>query len=560
MYVPTGVNLAQNTASPFLGLLTYPISLLASPLVSANLLMVLAMPVSATAAFLVLRYWNVWGPAAALGGAIYGFSPYMVGQGLGHVELLFIPVPPFIALTIEAILHRRGNPRWLGIQLGALVVVQYLISPEVMADVALLSIAALVCIAVINPASWRTMARDALEPMTIAIGVVAVALAYPLWMLLAGPQHYAGPVQPLSNSYNDDLLSFVIPGPLQRVSFGLPSRWGGQLNIATYIQIDAGGYIGIPLLLVTAVLAWRSRHRARMQLTVVLLAVSGVLSLGPSLYVAGKATHMPLPFVVFKHLPVVNDILPSRISFATSAFLGAAIAFGLDDLHLRQPRVQRGPGLGGRPRMSAAGLLAAVTLVALVVSQLPSWPYWTPSTSALPDDVEQAIPPRDPVALTYPYPPAVQPLLWQAADDYRFSILGGNARHSNAIGSGTGTSGSPMAMNPPELQQFLLICDYLAVYARSPSPSVQVPGAPITPGLLKATRTALLRYRVGVVIVDRTTPLALHVMKLFQGALGRPNQELGSYSMWVQVQRTLKHRATGAHRARVKGTARGLGR
>ena len=115
MYVPTGVNLAQNTASPFLGFLTYPISLLASPLVSANLLMVLAMPVSATAAFLVLRRWNVWGPAAALGGAIYGFSPYMVSQGLGHVELVFIPVPPFIALTIEAILHRRGNPRWLGI-------------------------------------------------------------------------------------------------------------------------------------------------------------------------------------------------------------------------------------------------------------------------------------------------------------------------------------------------------------------------------------------------------------------------------------------------------------
>ena len=349
MYVPTGVNLAQNTASPFLGFLTYPISLLASPLVSANLLMVLAMPVSATAAFLVLRRWNVWGPAAALGGAIYGFSPYMVGQGLGHVELIFIPVPPFIALTIEAILHRRGNPRWLGIQLGALVVVQWLISPEVMADVALLSIAALVCIALRNPATWRTMARDALEPMTIAIGVVAVALAYPLWMLLAGPQRYAGPVAAL-NTDHYDLLSFVIPGPMQRVSFGLPSHWAGALNTDGFVQIENSGYIGIPLLLVTAVLAWRSRHRARMQLTFVLLAVSGVLSLGSSLYVAGKATHIPLPFVVFEHLPVVNDLQPGRISFATNAFLAAAIAFGLDDWHLRRPRARPGPGLAGRSR------------------------------------------------------------------------------------------------------------------------------------------------------------------------------------------------------------------
>ncbi len=566
MYVPTGVNLAQNTASPFLGFLTYPISLLASPLVSANLLMVLAMPVSATAAFLVLRRWNVWGPAAALGGAIYGFSPYMVSQGLGHVELVFIPVPPFIALTIEAILHRRGNPRWLGIQLGALVVVQYLISPEVMADVVILSIAALVCIAVRNPAAWRTMARDALEPMTIAIGVVAVALAYPLWMLLAGPQRFAGPVAGPLGSYHNDLLSFVVPGPLQRVSFGLPSHWGGVLNADLSVTIENGGYIGIPLLLVTAVLAWRSRHRARMQLTVVLLAVSGVLSLGSSLYVAGKATHIPLPFVVFEHLPVVNNIEPSRISFATSAFLAAAIAFGLDDWHLRQPRARRGHGLGGRPRMSAAGLLAAVTLVALVVSQLPKWPYATPSTSALPVGVEQAIPQSDPVTLTYPFPPvlqpSLQPLLWQSADDYRFSILGGYARHSNAQRSvasfGSGFSASPIPMNPPELQQFLLICDYLGFYGKSPS--AQIPEAPITPKLIKSTRTALSRYRVQVVLVDRNYGGALHVMKLFERALGQPNQEPGSYSMWVDVQRTLKHRATGAHRARVEGAAGGLGR
>ena len=334
--------------------------------------------------------------------------------------------------------------------------------------------------------------------MTIAIGVVAVALAYPLWMLLAGPQRYAGPVARGSSSYHNDLLSFVIPGPLQRVSFGLPSHWGGALNTDVFVSIENGGYIGIPLLLVTAVLAWRSRHRARMQLTVVLLAVSGVLSLGSSLYVAGKATHIPLPFVVFEHLPVVNNILPSRISFATSAFLAAAIAFGLDDWHLRQPRARRGPGLGGRPRISAAGLLAAVTLVALVVSQLPSWPYEAPPTSALPVGVEQAIPVGDPVTLTYPFPPLLQPVLWQSADDYRFSILGGYARHSNAERSvasiGAGFSLSPIPMNPPELQQFLLICDYLAFYGRGPS--AQIPEAPITPKLIRSTRTALSRYRV----------------------------------------------------------------
>ena len=153
MFVPTGVNLAQNTASPLLGLITAPFALVFSPVVRANLLMVLAMPVSATAAFVVLRKWQVWGPAAALGGLIYGFSPYMVGQSLAHVELIFVPLPPFIALTVASILQRRGSPRRLGIQLGLLVAAQYLISPEVLAIVAIFTVVAVACVAIRHPAN-----------------------------------------------------------------------------------------------------------------------------------------------------------------------------------------------------------------------------------------------------------------------------------------------------------------------------------------------------------------------------------------------------------------------
>ena len=100
MFVPTGVNLAQNTESPLLGLIGAPLTEAFGPLVTTNVLMVLAMPVSATAAFVVLRKWKVWLPGAALGGLLYGFSPYMVGQGSDHLVFTFVPIPPFIALSI----------------------------------------------------------------------------------------------------------------------------------------------------------------------------------------------------------------------------------------------------------------------------------------------------------------------------------------------------------------------------------------------------------------------------------------------------------------------------
>ena len=78
IFAPHGVNLSANATAPLLGIATTPLAWL-SPVAKANLLAVLAMPVSASAAFVVLRKWQVWLPAAALGGLIYGFSPYMVG-------------------------------------------------------------------------------------------------------------------------------------------------------------------------------------------------------------------------------------------------------------------------------------------------------------------------------------------------------------------------------------------------------------------------------------------------------------------------------------------------
>jgi hypothetical protein len=188
MYVPTGVNLAFNTSSPLLGLVAAPFAAAFSPVVSANLLMLLAMPVSAAAAFVVLRKWAVWMPAAAMGGFAYGFSPYMVGQSLAHVDLVFVPIPPFIALTVVSILQRRGSPRRLGIQLGLLVEAQYLISPEVLTMVAFFTVAALACLAIGDCAHLREMASALAVPAGIAVCVAIVLLACPLWMQVAGPQ------------------------------------------------------------------------------------------------------------------------------------------------------------------------------------------------------------------------------------------------------------------------------------------------------------------------------------------------------------------------------------
>ncbi len=522
IFVPAGVNLAQNTEGPLLGLITAPLASVLGPIGQANLLMVLAMPASATAAFVVLRKWEVWIPAAAVGGLLYGFSPYMVGQGVGHPVLLFLPLPPFIALTVASIHQRRGSPRRLGIQLGLLLVGQYLISQELFATVVLFTVVAVVCVAVRRPSNIRELGRSAAGPVGVALAVVAVVLAYPVWMMLAGPEHATGSTLPLLNPYHNDLLSFVVPGPLQKVVLGtggLGARVLGKSNAT-----EAAGYLGVPLLILGGVLAWRSRRSPRMQLTMVLFLVAGLLSLGPYLAVDGRLTSVPLPFLVLDHLPLLGSIVPSRISYEMDACFAALLAFGLDDLR-RIPlgKHQHSPSRPERNRGRWSAALAVVTVVVLGVTQLPRWPYTTQSVSTLPAALRIAVPPGDPVAITYPYDTdfIVSPMVWQADDAFGFRLLGGYAYHPGPSGAG---SVVPAVMHPSGLQRFLAGQEGVDLYGRP---------LPLSPGLVATTRATLAKYHVQLVLVDRSSVGSGPVSALFNSALGAPKVSAGHFELWA---------------------------
>ncbi len=523
LYVPTGINLAQNTESPLLGLISAPIALVSSPVTRTNLLMVLSMPASATAAFVVLRKWRVWGPAAALGGLVYGFSPYMVGQGLSHVVFVFVPLPPFIALTLASIVQRRGTPRRLGLQLGLLVSAQFLISPEVLAGVGILAIVAVVCLAIRTPADAGELVRTVARPAGYALVVMAVLLAYPVWMLLAGPQHFTGPTRPLVNPFHNDVLGFLAPGPLQRFSFGMRSL--GNRLVGAGDPVEANGYIGIPVLLLTALLGWRSRRSPRMQLSILLLLVAALLSLGPYLVFNGHQTRIPLPFFVLAHIPLLDNILPARVGFEVSACIAAVLAFGLDDVR-RSPSGRRHTTIGGwwtRRRMSAA--LALATLAVLVATQLPEWPYAAPRTfTTLPAALRRAIPTGHPVTITYPYASyytGLEPLLWQTEDGYSFRLLGGYGYHPSSSGH---QDVIPSLMRPAGTQQFLVGQQGILLYGAF---------QPVSPELVRITRSTVARYHIRLVIVDRSLPGSGDVMLLFEDALGPPKISAAHLSLWA---------------------------
>ncbi len=96
--------------------------------------MTLSLALASFLAFLVIRRWVPGVVAAAVGGALYGFSPYMTGQLLGHVNLVLSGVTPPLALMLldEILVRRRRRPFTLGLLTALLAVVQFFIAQEVL--------------------------------------------------------------------------------------------------------------------------------------------------------------------------------------------------------------------------------------------------------------------------------------------------------------------------------------------------------------------------------------------------------------------------------------------
>ena len=530
MFVPGGLNLAMNTGTPLLGFVTTPLALFLGPVTILNLIAVAAMPISATAAFFVLRKWNVWLPAAAIGGLVYGFGPNTVGQNLDlHIYLTFIPLPPLIAATVVSIIQHREISWRRGFLLGVLFSAQYLIMPEVAAYVAIIGVAAMAFAAIRRPALARELAMPVGATAVIAGLVALVLLAYPVWMLVAGPQHVPTPPHPPNNPYDkNDLLNFFVPGPTQRISFGMRSLGD---HVVDRLITGESSYIGIPVVLVVGYLAYRSRRVPRVQLSLALLLLCALLTLGPHLVVDGHSTDIPLPFLILDHLPFLNSVIPPRLAFGVDASLAALLAFSLDKVSRdEEASLERGERRWGTPGLRN-GSLAAGVLVVLSVTLLPAWPYGTTPATALPTQIRRAIPAGDPVAVTYPYATYfhVQPMVWQVNDGFGFRLLGGygfqpwpkSADPTGYLGLDRPLEAVPM--KPAGLQRFLANQEGVTLYGPQP---------PLNSSLVAITRATLSKYDVKVVIVDRSAAGSGPVATLFRLALGRPTAAAGSFVLW----------------------------
>jgi hypothetical protein len=541
MNAPQGVNVMWNTFMLLPGVLLAPVTLLFGPQSALTLFMTAGFAGSATAMFVTLRRWDVSTASAALGGAVYGFSPALLHSAIGHYDLQFAVFPPLIIDAGLRLALGRTRPVRGGLRLGLLVTAQLLISEEILLGTAM---AGFILVAVIAASHPRAVAHRA-KPLAAGLGVAACATAvvagYPLWVQFFGPLYQHGsPFTP--DFFKNDLSSFVVPS-----SFLLFHTAGSAAEAASYQGHlpEYLGYLGWPLLIVLAAATVAFWRRLPVRATAVTGAVLGVFSLGGTLLFGGhEHAGILLPWYWLQGLPVLSAALPDRFSIIADGAAAALLAFSADAAvpAFAAFAARRRSRLVSRWGLASGWRPAAVVMSVAILAVLPIVPRPLPAAAATP------LPPgwsavfaslRLPASanvLVVPLPMSTftEPLRWQADTGEPGAIVGGYfmgpAWNGHAYIDGNGTPPAGLYLNAMWIDSGRGLPKWLA--AGVPGSAYPASGSyvPVKAVTDTAMRAQIVAWRVTAVVAVATRGSVLG--RYLTALLGPPSAAAGDVLGW----------------------------
>jgi hypothetical protein len=437
--------------------------------------------------------------AAFVAGLLYGFSPYVFGQALGHANLTLIAFPPFVGIVLVRLLRGRWSPRRAGVLLGVGGALQLLASEEILAS----SVLAFVVLLLV---AWGVAGRERLRQVwpqlgTAALVAVPVGLvvgAVPLAVQFFGPQQVHGQL----NSRTDnvaDLLNYVLPVRTQALA---PSAVTAVSDRFTGNIAEWGAYLGLPLLAVVVWYVWRRWQDGAVRLPALFAGAMAVLSLGPLVHAAGHQLPVPTPMAVVAVLPLFSNMLAARLVVYVLLGVALLLARFVDDAALMPSAAWRGPLV-----VLALGVL--MPALPVVTSRVDVPRFFAEEVSRVPAGAVALVAP-------YPGPQDARAMAWQARADMRFAMVGGYIAVD-------GPGGRPTASGDPTVSGRVLT----ALEAGFP---VQLVPAALT----DAARTELHRLHVSTVLLGPMPNLDAADAWL-STLLGRPPQVVDGVAVWAGV-------------------------
>ena len=318
IYAPGGVNLAWTTTVPGLAFALSPLTALFGAVVSYNTASVLVPALAAFTMYLLCRYLTRSTWASLVGGYLFGFSSYMLGEEQGHRHMTAVFLRPLTALA--TLRYTRGELAGRGFawRLGVLFGLQFWLSTEVLVTASIALAAGLVLAFVVAPAT-RPALRHVAAPLVAAIGI-AILVALPLAVYAVTGFQSQSINKP--TDFGGDLANFVVP---------IRFIWaGGDLfpDLEAHFrggQAESGAYLGLPVLVILVLFGRRARRSAGARFLVAAILLAALLTLGTGLAIRSHI-YAWLPWRAVAGLPILNNVLPARFSIYMTLAAAAAVA------------------------------------------------------------------------------------------------------------------------------------------------------------------------------------------------------------------------------------------
>jgi hypothetical protein len=404
LFVPDRVDLGGVTAVPLAALVAAPITLMFGPIVSYNLLMLASPALAAFFAFLLCRYITRSFAASLVGGYVFGFSTYILGQMLGHLHLVLIfPIPGAVHLTLRLIDGRIRERRFIALMALCLVTL-FLSSSELAFTFVLLGAVALAVAFAFAPAA-RERIIVAVK-LILASGVAAVLVTSPfIYYGLKGNVQF-GP----TDNGGGDAVGFFVPSSLIRLGRKYFAAVANASN-NSHSLAECATYIGLPLALIVgrySITRWRM---ASTRILVATLAIVVVLLFGARLHIVGYPT-IPLPWKLIDY-SLVRNVVPSRLGLYMFLVVGVIAA-----MWLAQPRAGR---------WGVAKWAVAAVSIAFVVPNIGSgfWRGSEPNSAFFTTHEYRSVLRPGETVLALPFGEFGTGMLWQAETGMWFRLAGG---------------------------------------------------------------------------------------------------------------------------------------
>lgn len=326
---PYGTDLILAPASvPGASLIALPLTLIFGPVASYNMLIIVGSALSAFFTFLITKYLTKSYKAGVIAGLLFGFSTYQFVQVVHlHIELTFLI--PLIGYLFLLFWEKKIPGIAFILLVGSCLTLQYLIAVEVFVSLTLFIGISFIIFALVYPEHFSELINV----------LIYLLLAYIFCIIMLSPFLYITiinkiPTAPFHSAkeFSVDPLNFIIPTPATYLGASAFAQLSSTFFGNPY---ENSGYLGIPavsIIMIYSVKYWQEKMTRVLFFT--LLCVM-ILSLGPTLHIAGHST-LILPDYYLNKFPIVNQLLPERLTvyifFVASLLIGLWVGKNLTDL------------------------------------------------------------------------------------------------------------------------------------------------------------------------------------------------------------------------------------